>query len=56
MKEFECKGCGASVCVSANKSKVPVCPECRGAMVFVGETENSADLDEFTCPECKQRF
>jgi len=56
MKEFECKGCGTSVCISSDKSKVPVCPECRGAMLFVEETKNRADLEEFTCPECEQGF
>jgi DNA-directed RNA polymerase subunit RPC12/RpoP len=56
MKEFECKGCGTSVYISSEKNKDPVCPECRGVMLFVGNTEGSTELEKHTCPECKQRF
>jgi len=56
MKEFECKGCGTSVYISAKRSKNPVCPECRSVMLFVGNTEENAVLEKYTCPECKHRF
>jgi len=56
MREFECKGCGTSVCIPSDKSKNPVCPECRGVMLFIGETEDRTDREEFTCPKCEQVF
>jgi len=57
MREFECKGCGTSVYISSDKeNKNPVCPECRGVMLFVGETEKTNDLEEFKCPECGRVF
>lgn len=56
MREFECKGCGTAVFISSDKSKDPVCPECRGVMIFIGEIKDREDMEEFTCPECEQGF
>ena len=56
MEEFECKGCGTSICISSDKAKNPVCPECRGVMLFIGKTEDRTELEKFTCPMCKQGF
>jgi len=56
MREFECKGCGTSICIPTDESRNPVCPECRGAMLLIGETEDRADMEEFTCPKCERGF
>ncbi|MEJ2306577.1 MAG: hypothetical protein P8Y30_03365 [candidate division WOR-3 bacterium] len=56
MKEFECKGCGTSIYIYSKKSKDPVCPECRGVMLFVENTKKDSGLEKYTCPECKQKF
>lgn len=56
MKEFECKGCGTSIYIPSGKYKDPVCPECRGLMLFVGETEDKSKLKEFECPKCERVF
>lgn len=56
MREFECKGCGTSICISSNESKNPVCPDCRGVMLFIGNAGGQADLKEFVCSECEEVF
>jgi len=56
MKEFECKGCGTFVCISSDKDKEPVCPECRGGMLLIGNSGGQADLKEFVCSECEEVF
>jgi Zn finger protein HypA/HybF involved in hydrogenase expression len=56
MKEFECKGCGTFICLSGDKNRNPICPECRGVMLLVENSTNQANLKKFECSQCAEIF
>jgi DNA-directed RNA polymerase subunit RPC12/RpoP len=56
MKEFECKGCGTSICIPEIKDKDPMCPECRGAMLLLGNSRKQVGQKKFACSECGAVF
>lgn len=56
MKEFECKGCGASLYLEDDVKKEPKCTNCRETMRETGGEVDKSKLKKFTCKSCGKEF